>query len=195
MTDAPPVDQPAPVDTPPAPDAPPEAKSLEDLLAGVDDATRTAILGEVSKTRKESAGYRTKVKELEPLAKQAQTLLDSQKTAEEKANEKALDAELKAHGYRDRAVAAEVKALAATKFADPADAAHFLDLKDFIDDDGDIDTSSIDKALDELLKKKPHLGIPDGKPVLRPDRTQGSGGNGAPTPSDELSAFINAQLK
>jgi hypothetical protein len=172
------------------------ARKLEDLLSTLDESDRDAVLGEVSKARKEAAGYRTKVKELEPMAARAKALEDAQKSAEEIAREKALDSDLKALGYRDRAVAAEVKALAAENFADPADASHFLDLKDFVDDDGEIDTSEISKALDSLLKSKPHLAKPEGRPVLRPDRSQGSSGNGAaPDPAEEFGAFIQNQLK
>jgi hypothetical protein len=40
---------------------------------------------------------------------------------------------------------------------DPSDAAAFLD-RDFVDDDGDIDSKGIEKALADLLKRKPHLG-------------------------------------
>lgn len=63
-----------------------------------------------------------------------------------------------------RIVRAEVKALAGGKFADPADAALYLHLDDFeVDEDGDVDTDAITAALDELLKKKPHLAAQGGR--------------------------------
>lgn len=186
----------APVADPPVPVPGTTARKLDALLADLDDDAKAAVLGEVAKARKEAAGYRARTKELEPLAAQAQALLDAQKTAEQLATEKALDAELRAHGYRDRAVAAEVKALAANDFADPADAAHFLELKDFVDDDGEIDTAAIASSLDALLKAKPHLGKPDETPRLRPDRSQGSTSRGAPAaPENEFAAFIQNQLQ
>jgi hypothetical protein len=56
-------------------------------------------------------------------------------------------------------VRAEIKAAASAKFADPADAIAFLNLDDFtVDDDGEVDGEAIMAALDDLLKKKPHLG-------------------------------------
>lgn len=192
------VDPAAPVDPPADPPVDPAKKpTLEELLADVSDEQRAAILGEVSSVRKEAASYRTKVNTLQPLANQAQALIDAQKTAEQIASEKALNSDLKAHGWRDRAVAAEVRALAAGKFADPADAAHFLNLKDFISDDeeGDIDTASIQSALDALLTAKPHLAVPTTAQGLRPDRTQGTGGRAvALTPENELASFIQRQL-
>lgn len=63
-----------------------------------------------------------------------------------------------------RIVRAEVKALAAGKFADPADAPLYLDLTKFeVDDDGNVDSDEITTALDDLLKKKPHLAAQGGR--------------------------------
>lgn len=63
-----------------------------------------------------------------------------------------------------RIVRAEVKALAAGKFADPADAALYLNLDDFeVDDNGDVDTDAIGEALDDLLTRKPHLAASRGR--------------------------------
>lgn len=57
-----------------------------------------------------------------------------------------------------RIVRAEIKALAAGKFADPADAVAFLDLTEFeVDDDGEVDSEAITAALTDLLSRKPHL--------------------------------------
>lgn len=61
-------------------------------------------------------------------------------------------------------VRAEVKAAAAGKFADPADAIAFLDLDSFeVDDDGEVDQDALNEALDDLLKKKPHLAAQGGR--------------------------------
>ncbi|MET0521484.1 MAG: hypothetical protein ABW156_05835 [Jiangellaceae bacterium] len=63
-----------------------------------------------------------------------------------------------------RIVRAEVKALAGGKFADPADAALYLNLDEFeVDEDGEVDGDAITAALDELLKKKPHLAAQGGR--------------------------------
>jgi hypothetical protein len=61
-------------------------------------------------------------------------------------------------------VRAEVKAAAAGKFADPADAVAFLDLDTFeVDDDGEVDQDALNEALTELLRKKPHLAAQGGR--------------------------------
>lgn len=57
-----------------------------------------------------------------------------------------------------RLVRAEVKAAAAGKLADPADAPKFIDLaKIKIGEDGDPDAKQIKKAIEDLLKEKPYL--------------------------------------
>lgn len=58
-----------------------------------------------------------------------------------------------------RIVRSEVRAAAAGRFADPADAALYLanDLEDLVGDDGEPDDDAITEALDELLERKPHL--------------------------------------
>lgn len=63
-----------------------------------------------------------------------------------------------------RILKAEVRAAAAGKLADPADAYRFLDLTKFeVDDDGNVDEDDIADAIDDLVKKKPYLAVQDGK--------------------------------
>jgi hypothetical protein len=66
-------------------------------------------------------------------------------------------AEARAEALQERALD-RIEARAAKKFADPEDARSFLArrVKDFIDGDT-VDTEAIDEALEDLLKKKPHL--------------------------------------
>lgn len=90
-------------------------------------------------------------------AKRFDELEAASKTEAEKLAERASAAEARAVTLTQRAVKAEVKALAASTFADPSDAAAFLNLSDFVDGDGDIDSKGIEKALADLLKRKPHL--------------------------------------
>jgi len=141
---------------------------------------------EIEKLRREAAKYRTKAGELEPLAKKAKELEDAQKSEQERLTEQLRAAEDRAKAVQQRAVRAEVRALAAMEFADPDDAHAFLNLDEFVTDDGDIDTDGIRKGLDELLKRKPHLAKPaDNSPrPPRPDRSQGSSGNGNRSSSD-----------
>jgi len=91
-------------------------------------------------------------------AARLQELEDRDKSEVQKATEKATAAEQRAAAMAQRAAKAEVRALAAATFADPSDAAAFLDLGEFVDDTGDIDSKGIEKALADLLKRKPHLG-------------------------------------
>ncbi|MFI7240102.1 hypothetical protein [Streptomyces cyaneofuscatus] len=57
-----------------------------------------------------------------------------------------------------RLIRAEVKAAAAGKLADPADAPRFIDLSKIkVGDDGEPDAKQIKKAIEDLLKEKPYL--------------------------------------
>lgn len=74
-----------------------------------------------------------------------------------------------------RIVRSEVKAAAAGKLADPADAYRFLDLDAFeVDNDGNVDEDEIAEAIDDLLKKKPYLAAAQGNGK----RFQGGGDGG-----------------
>ncbi|GAA2484646.1 hypothetical protein GCM10010406_21140 [Streptomyces thermolineatus] len=96
---------------------------------------------------KEAKAHAARLKEFE----------DRDKSDLEKATERASAAEQRMSELRDRAVRAEVKALASAQFADPSDASAFLDLSAYVTDDGDIDSTAIERDLADLLKTKPHL--------------------------------------
>lgn len=84
-----------------------------------------------------------------------------QADAEKVRREAAAEADAKANR---KIVRAEVKAAAAGKFADPADAVAFLNLDEFeVDEDGEVDADAINEALADLLKKKPHLAAQGGR--------------------------------
>ncbi|MET9521518.1 hypothetical protein [Streptomyces coeruleorubidus] len=148
---------------------------------------------EIEKLRKESAGWRTKYQETKPLAQKAQELEDAKKSEQERLTEQLTSAEQRIQQLRQRAVRSEVKALAASEFADPEDAHAFLDLTSYVDDDGDVDTAAIQQDLKELLKRKPHLAKPTDTSPRAPkaDRTQGSSGNGNRTPNDPAAVFAD----
>jgi len=58
-----------------------------------------------------------------------------------------------------RILAAEIKAAAAGKMADPADALRYIDTSSFeVGDDGATDSAAIAKAVQDLLTAKPYLG-------------------------------------
>jgi hypothetical protein len=91
-----------------------------------------------------------------------------------------------------RIIRAEVKAAAAGKLADPADAGRFLDLTKFeLDDDGNVDADEIAEAIDELLKNKPYLAAQSG-PARR---FGGSADGGARNGSGKPKQLTNNDLK
>ena len=117
-------------------------------------AGEKALAAEKDKRRAESA----KRRELEA---QLAALKASASADSEKAD---LDA-IKAQAIREANAAAaqrilrsEIKAAAAGKLADPADAYKFLDLADFeVNENGDVDTAEIADAITGLLTSKPYL--------------------------------------
>ena len=64
----------------------------------------------------------------------------------------------------DRILKANVRAEAAKKLTDPQDALRFLDLSDFeVGSDGEVDSSQIAQAIDNLIESKPYLAAQGGK--------------------------------
>lgn len=148
---------------------------------------------EIEKLRRESASYRTKVRDLEPLAAKARELEDAKKSEAERLTEQLAGERDRAAKALHTAVSSKVEALAAKAFADPEDAAGALDLTSYVDADGAIDADAIRRDLDALLERKPHWAKPADTGPRRPapDRTQGSSGNGQRTPSDPATEFAN----
>lgn len=117
-------------------------------------AGEKALAAEKDKRRAESA----KRRELEA---QLAALKASASADTEKADLEAI----KAQAVREANAAAaqrilrsEIKAAAAGKLADPADAYKFLDLADFeVNENGDVDTAEIASAITGLLTSKPYL--------------------------------------
>lgn len=154
---------------------------------------------EIEKLRREAAGHRTKVRELEPLAAKAKELEDAQKSEAERLAEQLAAERERATSATRTAVTAKVEALAAQTFADPTDAAGALNPTDYVDDSGAIDTDRIKSDLADLLQRKPHWAkTPEGPRRPAPDRTQGSSGNNARTPNSpeqEFAGFMARALK
>ncbi|WP_328313092.1 hypothetical protein OG432_24435 [Streptomyces sp. NBC_00442] len=152
----------------------------------------------LKKKNSEAENLRKRLKELEPLAKRAKELEDAQKSESERLTEQLTAAQKREAQALRTAVASKVEALASKEFADPEDAAGALDLTAYVDEDGGIDTDAIRADLADLLKRKPHWARPDEGPrAPRPDRAQGSSGNGNRTPNDpanEFAAFMKGAL-
>lgn len=89
----------------------------------------------------------------------------------------------------DRLVRAQVTLAATGKLANPALALRLLDLSSFdVDDDGEVDTTAITAALDELLTENPALAQGEAK------RFQGSGDTGAKTTPAGVAQLTQADL-
>lgn len=92
----------------------------------------------------------------------------------------------------ERILKAEVRAVAATKLADPADALLHLDLSGFeVGADGEVDTEAVRAAIDDLVARKPYLAAQGGA------RFKGSADGGTRTESaksidDEIAAATAA---
>ena len=72
-----------------------------------------------------------------------------------------------------RIIRSEIRAAAAGKLADPADALAYLDMSRFeVDDDGEVDQDEVAEAIDDLLKKKPYLAA-QGRPRFQGDADGG----------------------
>lgn len=88
----------------------------------------------------------------------------------------------------DRIVRSEVRAAAAGKLTDPADALVYLDLDSFeVDDDGNIDEDAVADAIADLIKRKPYLAAQGGK------RFQGNADTG-PRNGGKASQLTQAEL-
>lgn len=149
----PPPDDP-PDDESPPPDDPPD----------LGDAGKKALDAERTRAKAAEKAKKAAEKELADARKRLADIDASSKSDHEKAIEKAKAEAVETVGKEATAKAnarilrAEIKAAAAGKLADPADALRLLDLDDFeVDDDGDVDAKAISKAIADLVKSKPYL--------------------------------------
>lgn len=111
--------------------------------------------------------------------------------AEEQALEQArAEARAEAKAKADaRILKSELKAIAASKLADPSDAHLYIDLTQFeVDDDGEVDSDALSAAVVDLLARKPHLAAA-GQP-----RFQG-GGDGGSRPPAKPDVSLDEQIE
>lgn len=76
-----------------------------------------------------------------------------------------------------RVLKAEIRAAASGRLTDPSDALRYLDLSTFeVSEDGEVDTTAIASAIDQLLETKPYLGkaekTPTGVQIKPPSATR-----------------------
>jgi hypothetical protein len=130
--------------------------------------------------------------------KQARELSDRLAALEAKLNGKEAEhqAAQEAQRIQDEALAkanerilkAEVRAAAAGKLSDPADALRFLDLSEFeVGSDGEVDGESVASAIDSLIKSKPYLSA-QGK------RFEGTADGGARNDANTVSQLTQSDM-
>lgn len=163
--DEPPV---PPVDTPPVPPVEPPVTGDTDWEA------------ESAKWKALSRKNEDRARDNAAAAQELADIKAAQLTETEKLTTAKEAAEQRAAKATDRAVKAEVKALA-DGFADRDDAALNLgDLTAYVTD-GDVDTEAIKTALADVLTRKPHLAAVAQTRNPAPDLSQGRGGTNGPT--------------
>ncbi len=159
-----------------------------------------AALAEERKARREAERAKREAERArKDLERQLREFQDKEKTEAERAAARATDAEKRVSGLLQRAVRAEVRALASGQFADPDDAIAFLNLASYADDDGEINADQIKADLADLLERKPHLAKKAPEPERRrpaPDRTQASSANSprSAAPEDVFAGFVKSRL-
>ncbi|MFE7398843.1 hypothetical protein [Streptomyces sp. NPDC057557] len=171
-----------PADPEGQPDADPEAEPEgADKLGDAGKKALDAMKVQRAEAKRTAAAEKKRADEL---ARKVAEFEDRDKSDLDKATAKAERAAEAAAKATARAVKAEVKA-AAAGFADPEDAAAFLDLTAYTSDDGEIDTGAISADLEALLERKPHLRRPAAEPEKKkqpkPDPGQGARPTDPPT--------------
>ena len=130
------------------------------------DAGKKAIAA--MKEREKAA--RARARELERKVAELQAAIESKdKTPDEQAIDAARrEAEAAAIAKaNERILRSEIKAAAAGKLADPEDALRYLDLADFeVDESGNVDSTEVADAINELLERKPYLAAQSGRVTL-----------------------------
>lgn len=113
---------------------------------------------------------------------------DQQPTADPVKIREEARAEVRAAVLKERALD-KIEARAARLFADPEDATVHLASKvdDFIRD-GKVDTGAIAGALEDLLKRKPHLGI-------QPEKRFAGSADGGPRKGDEPQMLTRSDVE
>lgn len=173
----PPENDPAPTPTPAPAPTPTPAPSPSDPELG--EAGKRALAAE-----------RTRAAEAErELAKLREATQSETEKAIERARREASDTVRKEvmQAANRRILTAEIRAAAGGRLADPLDAVRLLDVESFtVNDDGDVDSAAITKALDALLDAKPYLGAA----TKRFEGSADAGPRGNPDESANVSAGL-----
>lgn len=148
-----------------------EAESAPEGSEALGDAGKKALDSMKSRWKTERDARRKLEEELESLRTPKPSGTTDQPDAAEIKRQATRDANAKANA---RIIRSEIKAAAAGKLADPADALAYLDPSTFeLDANGDVDAEELSDAIEELLTRKPYLAA-TGRPTFR-----GTGDGGA----------------
>lgn len=177
------------------------AVAEEETEEATEAATATETEAETAET-KDEPDYKAlarkndnKAKALAKRAEAAEKRLAEREDEDKSEQEKALEAARKeaadaarsevTGAVRKKLLRAEVKALAAGKFADPDDAVKLLDVddEDAFDEDGEVQVDALKTALDALLEAKPHLAAG----AKTPGDSDAGKGSGAGKSYEEMS--------
>ena len=98
-----------------------------------------------------------------------------------------------------RVLKAEVRAAASGKLNDPGDALRYLDLTAFeVNEDGEVDSTAIGAAIDQLLASKPYLGkaemTPKGVSIKPPSGTRDGDDHQGQLTRDDLKNMTPQQI-
>jgi multidrug efflux pump subunit AcrA (membrane-fusion protein) len=174
--------EPATDPTDPEPVDDPQADPVVDPKPDKGDGKDAA---ETAKWKAMARKHEAKAKENAAAASELAALKASQLSDAEKLAAAKEAAEKRATAMVERAVNAEVRALAVADFADPSDAVDAIRAAEYVNSDGEIDLDAIKAKLSDLLDAKPHWKKPaavtpaPAKP--RPDPGQGARTPAGPT--------------
>lgn len=175
-----------------APPAPPAKRSLEDSLATLDDDTRSFVLGELSKARREAGDSRAKAKQTaaeEARSELAQTIGKALGLVEdEKVDPAKLTDQIGQLSGSLKSTQVELAVFKAAKEAN-ADASALLDSRSFLEKVADVDpadTASITAAISEAVASNARFGLPT--PGMRPNPAQGASASPPPSAGERVTA-------
>jgi len=178
--------QTAPNQNDPAPTDPPKV-----IEPPADPPKETDWKAEARKWEQRAKDNKKALDEAAPKLKAFGELEEASKTELQKAQDAAKQYEDRMVEVLSTAVRAEVRSRAAG-FVNADVPFAFLDISEFLDDKGEIDTKKIDSSLASLLTDHPELAKPVGRGVPAPNQAVGSSGAGEPDIEARKAAAMKA---
>jgi hypothetical protein len=170
--------------------------SVTDKAKEGDGEAGQAALGDAGKRaldamKAERNTAKTEAAEMRAALAELQAKIDG-KEAEHAATQAAEKIKTEAlNGANERILKAEIRAAAAGKLTDPADALAYIDLSKFdVTDDGEVDATAITAAIADLISKKPYLAAQGGK--FQGSADAGTRNETGPSIDDQIAAAQKA---